>query len=112
MAKKKEYKYPKNWFKHNLTPVLTSTAIGNCSACIFRNCKSYCEKLSCVYIEMSDESDYIESVYWIGYETHANVGMWPELRRFFDTTPKQRIRDISCDIVAKVVLAKIREQSH
>ena len=108
----KTYKYPKNWFKHNLIPVPTGTTGGNCSACIFRNNKPYCEMMSCTYIDMSDESDYIESVYWIGSETHANIGMWPELRKFFDTMPKQRLRDISGDIMTKAVLLKTKEKSH
>ena len=108
----KTYKYPKNWFKHNLIPVPTGFAGGNCSACVFRNNKTFCEKLACVYIDMSNESDYIESVYWRARGTYANIAMWPELVKFFDTTPKQRIRDISNDIMTKAVLSKIKEKSH
>ncbi len=104
----KIYKYPKNWFKHNLIPVPTGFAGGNCSACVFRNNASFCEKLACVYVDMSDESEYIESVYWRARDMHANIGMWPDLIKFFDTTPKQKIRDISNEIVKKAVLSKTK----
>ena len=105
---KKTYKYPKNWFKHNLIPVPTGLAGGNCSACIFRNNEPCCEKLACTYIDVGCETDYIESVYWIGSEKHANIAAWPELIKFFDTTPKQKIRDISTEIVKKAVLSKTK----
>ena len=102
-----KYKYPKNWFKHNLIPVPTGSPIGNCSACLFRNnAPKYCEYLACTYLNVPPDSDYIESVYWIGRETHANIGTWTELNNFFKTTPKQRIRDISNDVMTKAVLAK------
>jgi len=107
MEKTKEYKYPKNWFKHNLTAVATGWAGGNCSACLFRATPKYCEKMTCSYID----KDYMESVYWIGKETHANIGTWTELNKFFTNTPKQRIRDISNDIITKAVLSK-KEACH
>ncbi len=106
---KKEYKYPKNWFKYNLIAVPTDFACGNCSACVFRNAPKYCENMACTYIDMSPNSDYIESVYWVSRGTHANVATWSELRQFFDTTPKQRIRDISNDIVSKTILKKLEK---
>ena len=62
MAKTTEYKYPKNWFKHNLTAVPSGLAGGNCSACLFRNYPKYCEKLVCTYLDFSSDPDYIESV--------------------------------------------------
>ena len=106
MVQKTEYKYPKNWFKHNLKPIPTGFAGGNCSACVFRNnAPKYCEKLACVcYID----SDHIESVYWVARETHANIAMWTELNEFFRTVPKQKIRTISNDIVMKTVLSRER----
>ncbi len=106
----KQYKYPKNWFKYNLIAIPTGFAGGNCSACFFRNnAPKYCEKLVCLY--MAQDSDYMESVYWISVDTHANVAMWPELVNFFDTLPKQRTRAISNDIMTKAVLAKMSEKS-
>ena len=108
MIKKKEYKYPKNWFKHNLIAVPTGFAGGNCSACLFRNnVPVFCNKLACTYIK---DSDNIESVYWVARNTHANVAVWPELIKFFETTPKQRIREISNDILTKAVLSKKLEK--
>ncbi len=95
---KKEYKYPKNWFKHNLIPVPTEFVGGNCSACIFRDIPQYCEKMSCTYIDSRSDSLDVASVYWVGRETHANMATWTELNDFFNTVPKQRIRDISNDI--------------
>ena len=104
----KEYKYPKNWFKHNLIAMPTGFAGGNCSACLFRNnAPLYCNKLTCTYII---DSDYIESVYWVARNTHANIAMWPELVNFFNTVPKQRIRKISNDILTKAVLSKKLEK--
>ncbi len=104
MPKKTEYKYPKNWFKHNLVAIPTGFAGGNCSACLFRNnAPLYCNKLSCTYII---DSDYIESVYWVARSTHANVAMWPELVKFFETTPKQKIRAISNEILTKAILSR------
>lgn len=109
MIKKKEYKYPKNWFKHNLMAVPTGFAGGNCSACLFRNnVPEFCNKLACTYIK---DSDNIESVYWVSRETHANIAMWHELIKFFETTPKQRIREISNDILTKAVLSKKLERN-
>ncbi len=108
MTTKTEYKYPKNWFKYNLIAVPTGFAGGNCSACLFRNnAPLYCDKLACVYVD----SDYIEAVYWIAKDYHANLSMWPELVKFFAITPKQRIRDISNDILTKAILSKKSENS-
>ena len=101
MKKTRQYVYPKNWFKHNLIPVPTGFAAGNCSACIFRNYPNYCNNMACIYIDSS--ADYMESVYWIGRETHANIATWTELNNFFNNTPTQRIRDISNAIMTKVV---------
>ena len=99
-----KYKYPKNWFKHNLIAVPTGFPGGNCSACLFRNnAPLYCNKLSCTYII---DSNNIESVYWVARDTHANIAMWPELIKFFETTPKQRIRTISNDILTKAILSR------
>ena len=106
-----KYKYPKNWFKHNLIPVPTGMVGGNCSACLFRNAEKYCECLACTFTNVPPYFDCVESVYWVGRETHANIGTWPELRKFFDTTPKQRIRDISNDVMVKAVLAKKAEKA-
>ena len=104
MTTKTEYKYPKNWFKHNLIAIPTGLAGGNCSACLFyNNAPLYCNKLACLYIV---DSDCIESVYWVARDNHANIAMWPELVKFFATTTKQRIRDISLDILTKAVLLK------
>lgn len=100
----KQYKYPKNWFKHNLIAVPTGFAGGNCSACIFRNAEKYCNKLVCSCFLDPNDSLNMESVYWIGRETHANIGTWTELRNFFETTPKQKIRAMSNDIAIKAVL--------
>ena len=111
MAIKAKYKYPKNWFKHNLIAVPTDFVGGNCSACFFRNARKYCECLACTYIKMPQDPDYIASVYWIARETHMHAGMWPELVNFFNTTPKQKIRDISNDIMIKAVLAKKSEKT-
>ena len=99
-----KYKYPKNWFKHNLIAIPTGFPGGNCSACIFRNAPKYCEKMSCVYVDSASDLIDIESVYWIGRETHANIATWTELKNFFNTIPKQRIRDISNDIKNRAVL--------
>ena len=104
-----EYKYPKNWFKHNLFAVPTGFVGGNCSACIFRNAPLFCDKVACTYI--NSENMEIESVYWIARNAYANIAMWPELVKFFDTTPKQKIRDISLDILTKAVLLKKKEKS-
>ena len=110
MSTKIEYKYPKNWFKHNLFAVPTGFAGGNCSACIFRNnVPLFCDKIACTYID--SENMEIESVYWIAQDAHANIAMWSELVKFFDTTPKQKIRDISLDILTKAVLLKKEEKS-
>ena len=104
MATKTEYKYPKNWFKHNLMAIPTGFAGGNCSACLFRNnAPLYCNKMSCTYII---DSDCIESVYWVARDIHANIAMWPELIKFFETTSKQKIRAISNDILTKAVLSR------
>lgn len=113
MAKKQtEYKYPKNWFKHNLIPVPTGLAGGNCRKCIFRNyLPQYCNRLACAYVDMSPNSDYIESVYWTSRETRENPENWSELHDFFTRLPKQRIRDISNDIMRKAVISKLSEKS-
>lgn len=102
----KQYKYPKNWFKHNLIAVPTGFAGGNCSACIFRNAQKYCEKMSCTYVDSAADSLDVESVYWIGRETHANIGTWTELVDFFNTVPKQKIREISNDIKNRAILSR------
>ena len=104
----KKYKYPKNWFKHNLIAVPCDYTGGNCSACIFRNtAPKFCDNLACTYID----SEKIVSVYWVAKGTHANIACWPELVKFFTTTPKQKIRDISNDIVTKAVLSKTSGKS-
>ncbi|MFQ6760096.1 MAG: hypothetical protein ACLRFM_01680 [Alphaproteobacteria bacterium] len=102
----KQYKYPKNWFKHNLIAVPTGFAGGNCSACIFRNAEKYCNKLVCSCFLDPNDSLNMESVYWIGRETHANIGTWTELVDFFNTVPKQKIREISNDIKNRAVLSR------
>jgi len=103
MGKTKEYKHPENWFKHNLTAIPTGCAGGDCSACLFHTNPKYCEKMSCTYNDK--EQDYMESVYWVGQETHENIGTWTELVKFFNSIPKQRIRDISKDIMTKAILS-------
>ncbi len=109
MTKTTEYKYQKNWFEHNLIAIPTDFVGGNCSACLFRNnAQLYCDKLTCSY---SVDSDNTESVYWVSRGTHAHIAMWPELIDFFKTTPEQRIRDISSDVLKKVVLSKRLEKS-
>ena len=108
MTTKKEYKYPKNWFKNNLIAVPADTAGGNCSAWLFRNnAPLYCDKLTCLYFE----SDYIESVYWIARDNYASISMWPELVNFFAITPKQKTRKISHDILTKAILSKKSEKN-
>ncbi|MBQ6736812.1 MAG: hypothetical protein IJQ90_05015 [Alphaproteobacteria bacterium] len=106
MAEGREYKYKKNWFKNNLVAI-PAGVFGNCSACVFRNAIAYCKNMACTYYD--GENDFIESVYWRGVQTNAIVGMWPELRNFFDTTPAPRIREISNDIMTKSVLEKIQK---
>lgn len=106
MAGQREYKYKKNWFKNNLVAI-PAGIVGNCSACVFRNAPAYCKNMACTYYD--GEHDFIESVYWRSVQTYANVSMWPELRIFFDTTPVQKIRDISNDIMTKSVLEKIQK---
>lgn len=98
---KKTYKYPKNWFKHNLIAVPADFA--NCSACIFRG-TNYCLDgyLRCTYL--NEGTDEMMSVHWVGAETHANIALWTELVNFFNNTPKHRIRQISNDIMTAVVL--------
>ena len=97
----KTYKYPKNWFKHNLIPVPADFA--NCSACIFRGI-NYCFDgyLRCTYL--TEGTDEMMSVHWVGAETHANTALWTELMDFFKNTPKSRIRQISNDIMTATVL--------
>ena len=90
----KTYKYPKNWFKHNLIPVPADFA--NCSACIFRG-TDCCDKMVCTYL--NEGIDEMMSVHWVGVETHANIALWTELMDFFNNTPKHRIRQISNDIM-------------
>ena len=104
MAKK--YKYPKNWFKHNLIAVPTRFPGGNCSACLFRDAEKYCNKLVCSCFLDPNDSLNMESVYWRSRDTYANIALWPELRNFFETTPKQKIRAMSNDIAIKAVLAE------
>lgn len=99
-------KEKQNWFKNNFVAVPAGVT-GNCSACIFRSAPGYCKNMACTYYD--GENDFIESVYWVGVQTHASVGMWTELRNFFDTTPSQKIRDISNDIMTKSVLEKIKK---
>lgn len=99
-----KYKYPKNWFKHNLIAVPTGFPGGNCSACLFRDAEKYCNKLVCSCFLDPNDSLNMESVYWIGRETHANIGTWTELVDFFNTVPKQKIRYISSSVVTKAVL--------
>ena len=107
MTAQKEYKYPKNWLKNNLIAIPTGFIGGNCSPCIFRNAPNYCKNMTCTY-----NDEHGGSVYWIGRETHANIGTWEELRQFFDTTPKQKIRDISYEIMKKAILLKRREKPY
>ena len=99
--KKKQYKYPKNWFKNNIIAV-PGGITGNCSACIFRGMDSYCDKMICTYLD--EGTDNMVSVYWIGTETHANIALWPELVNFFNTVPKYRIREISYGVMKSAVL--------
>ena len=106
MANQRGYEYKKNWFKSNLVAIPAGIA-GNCSACVFRNALAYCKNMSCTYYDC--EHDFIESVYWCGTQTHANIGMWTELRNFFDTTPSPQIREISNEIVTTSVLEKIQK---
>lgn len=101
-----KYKYPKNWFKHNLIAVPTGFPGGNCSACLFRDAEKYCNKLVCSCFLDPNDSLNMESVYWRSRDTYANIALWPELRNFFETTPKQKIRAMSHDIAIKAVLAE------
>ncbi|MBR4624629.1 MAG: hypothetical protein IKO56_03725, partial [Alphaproteobacteria bacterium] len=61
-------------------------------------------KLVCSCFLDPNDSLNMESVYWIGRETHANIGTWTELVDFFNTVPKQKIREISNSVVTKAVL--------
>lgn len=105
MSETKHYKYPKNWFKHNLIAVPTGYAGGNCSACVFRNDEKLCDSLICTYF--ADDSDDIESVYWMLRGTYATLRLCPGLYDLFAKTPKNRIRAISYDIMRQAVLAKL-----
>ena len=95
----------REWFAKNLNAV-PSGVIGNCSACIFRDAPNYCAKMSCTYFD--NDTDFIETVYWRGTQTHANLATWPELRNWFAATPSRRIMDISGDIVKQSVMKKIK----
>ena len=95
-----------DWFENNFTAV-PGGIVGNCSACVFRNAPKYCNKMICTYVDLSGDSDVIESVYWVARETHANVGEWTELREFFDKVPKNRVRVISNDIMTRAVLSEL-----
>ena len=101
-----KYKYPKNWFKHNLIAIPTGFPGGNCSACLFRDVEKYCNKLVCSCFLDPNDSLNMESVYWRSRDTYANIALWPELRNFFETTPKQKIRAMSNDIAIKAILAE------
>ena len=98
---KKAYKYPKNWFKHNLIAVPADFA--NCSACIFRG-TNYCLDgyLLCIYL--NEGTDEMMSVHWVGAETHADIALWTELTKFFEKNTKEKTRKISYDIMTAAVL--------
>ena len=102
MHNKKQYKYPKNWFKNNIIAIPAGVT-GNCSACIFRE-TNYCDKMVCTYLD--EGVDNLMSVYWVGLETHANIALWPDLINFFRTVPKYRIREISYNIMMATLLKK------
>ena len=104
MSCKKQYKYPKNWFKNNIVAIPCGVT-GNCSACIFRG-TDYCDKMVCTYLD--EGLDNLMSVYWVGVQTHANIALWPELVDFFNTVPKYRIRKISNDIMKATVLKRLQ----
>lgn len=98
-----EYKYKKDWFAKNLVAVPCGV-VGNCSACVFCDAPLYCAKMSCTYFD--NESDFIETVYWRGAQTHANLAMWAELRKWFDTTPPREIMNISNEVLFATVSAQ------
>ena len=103
MFSEREYDHRKNWFKDNLTAI-PGGVVGNCSACVFRNAPLYCAKMSCTYFD--NESDFIETVYWRGAQTHANIATWTELRKWFDTTPPREIMNISNEVLFATVSAQ------
>jgi hypothetical protein len=79
-----------NWFNNNFKAVPTNNPLGNCSACVFRNFKPYCLKVSCSYLDMHK----INSIYW---ESKNNLGFIGahEMYDFFNNTDRHDIKEIS-----------------
>ena len=101
--KKEDYQ---DWVTNNLKVVPCHSAIPNCSACIFRNAEKMCSKMSCTY--MDEETDDIEAVYWVSVKMHANVALWPELVKYFDTMSIIASRNISQQVVNEAFAEKKR----
>lgn len=96
MSKQKTLQEKTDWFNKNIVAI-PAGPVGNCSACMFRNTKSYCAKMDCGLLE----ADTIETFYWKPVNNY-NVVAWPELYEFFSSTRVQDIMDISRGMMAKI----------
>ena len=106
MFGKAEHKYHKNWFENNFMAI-PAGIVGNCSACVFRNAPVYCKNMACTYYD--SEQDFIESVYWLTRETHANILLWTEFRNWVASVPTQRIRGISNEVMSAAVKKELEK---
>ena len=95
-----------DWLKNNLVAVPCGV-VGNCSACIFRNSQNFCAKMSCSYFD--NDTDFIETVYWRGVQTNANLAIWSELVNWFDSTTPSEIRRLSYLVMKNAVLDKMQK---
>ena len=103
MLSEKQYQEKKDWFNENFV-ANPCGVLGNCSACVFRNAKQYCAKMSCSY---SDYNDNIETVYWTQKYGYGIIG-WPSLAQWFESTPVTDVLNISEDAIRTAIIKQQR----
>lgn len=89
-----------DWFNKNFTPI-RSGPMGDCSACVFRNIKPYCLKLTCSYLDIYD----LHSFYWTS-KLRLNTVIPKEVCDFFDTTEKEDIKEMAIKSMKQALIKK------
>ncbi len=89
-----------DWFNDNFKPIKCGP-LGNCSACVFRNIKPYCIKLTCSYLDLYN----LHSFYWVS-KLRINTIIPEDVREFFDTTEKEDIQEIVLKAMKQAIIKK------
>lgn len=115
MSEKTDFIPEKSVLSDRFYPVAKASVFTECSYCVFRNMKLFCNKLSpvCTYISSTDD-DFYGSVYWNAKKSgdaYGLLGCRPdrEFVDFFNKTPVDVIQNTARKMVIDALREKIRK---